>query len=132
LTNFERADFYGRHPVVAQKINLTLAQMATGLYDFNANPASWSFPQLIPPWGVAVLDDLNYGNVVIFPARDGSIRLSGFVPSNNLGNINDPAYIAEGSTLPDVMHDISTAVTSVLIPLAFVVVAYFAFQARKK
>jgi hypothetical protein len=90
LTRYEIAAFLLRHPIIAGMIAETEGVMGAGLYDYDYNPYSqWKLPGVIPPWGLQEYDR-EYGSVVIFPARDGTWRYSGFTGAGD--SINLPAY----------------------------------------
>lgn len=87
LTTFEMLDFLGRNPVTAARVAETKTMLFLGTYSFD--PTGWNIPGVIPPWGDSLTDVL-YGNVVIYPAPDGTIHYSSNVPDAVAAQVTKP------------------------------------------
>lgn len=94
MTAAEITGFLVRHPIVATWIGETQTLINLGLYNFDYNPATdYLPPGVIRPWGIQVLGDSSFGNVVVFPNRTTrKFNYSAFTPV--LGDINDPDFVS--------------------------------------
>jgi hypothetical protein len=86
LTSWEIAEFFLRHPLIADYVAKTKLFIASGTYQWSQTLPDW-FLGLIPPWGTQVADS-TFGNVTIYFGTDGTLYVSGFTAANT--DINKP------------------------------------------
>lgn len=107
LSTLEVVDFLSRHWVTATEVAETKATIATGLYDFDYNPATeWKLPGVIPPWG-QVVADVYYGNVLVQPRPD-QFYYTGWITADS-SVINAPPYVPPDAGLLPTSEEIQNA-----------------------
>lgn len=134
LTNSEVGGLLLRHPILAENVLQTKAAIATGVYDFDYNPATeWRIPGIIPPWGTTV-EDSQFGHVVVFIGRDGTFYYNANVSGQVAAAVDNPDYTSPfgpvfgpGGILPN-PEDILADTKNILYLVGFGLLAFVGYQ----